>query len=297
MTKTRLIRFAAALVLSAALAAPAAAQTVGPQTPLAQVQSLATAGNADAAYELGERYYYGEGVPVDAAQAVRWYRVAAEAGHTDAQFNLGYAYTAGEGIKQSLAEGMRWYRLAADAGHVGAQTGIGIMYANGDGVPADGAEAARWFRLAADAGFARAQFELGLLYYGTDGVPRDLAESLHWFLLAAGQGHVEAQEAAADLYVDPNGPVGLNYPEALRLYTLAAATGNAAAQYDLGIMYALGEGVPVNNAEAYYWVLLAHRAGTVQSAEGALEIIGEELSPKQIQGATARADAFVPVDP
>ncbi len=69
------------------------------------------------------------------------------------------------------------------------------------------------------------------------------------------------QEAAADLYVDPNGPVGLNYPEALRLYTLAAATGNAAAQYDLGIMYALGEGVPVNNPEAYFWVLLAARAG------------------------------------
>ncbi|MCW5718867.1 MAG: sel1 repeat family protein [Bauldia sp.] len=298
MIVRRLATLAAALALSIAIAASPAVgqQGVGPQTNLATVQSMAAAGDADAAFELAERYYFGEGLPVDPAQAVRWYRVAAEAGHIGAQFNLGFAYSQGEGIKQSYAEAMTWYRRAADSGHTGAQTGVGLLYAGGRGVPEDAVEAARWFRMAADAGFPAAQFELGLLYFGTGGVPRDLAESLHWFLLAAEQNHVETQEAAADLYVDPDGPVGLNYPEAMRLYSLAAAAGNAAAQYDLGIMYALGEGVPVDNAEAYYWIYLAAQAGTVRSAPGALEILAEGMTEKQMNAIEARAARFVPVE-
>lgn len=286
------------LALAGAIAAaPAAGQpAIGPQTNLATLQTMAAAGDADAAFELAERYYFGEGMPVDYAEAARWYQVAAEAGDADAQFNLGYAFAHGEGVKQSDVQAMFWYRQAADAGHPGAQTGVGIMYVDGAGVAEDPVEAARWFRLAAAQDFAPAQYELGFLYFGTGAIPRDLAESLRWFLLAAEQGHHEAEEAAADLYVDPNGPAGLNYPEAFRLYSLAAAAGNAAAQYDLGIMYALGEGIPVDNAEAYYWVVLAARAGTVQSAAGAMDIIAAELTEKQRVAIEARADQFVPAD-
>ena len=52
------------------------------------------------------------------------------------------------------AEAVRWYRLAADQGHAYAQNNLGAMYANGDGVPEDDAEAVRWYRLAADQGDA-----------------------------------------------------------------------------------------------------------------------------------------------
>ena len=87
MSTRRIATLAAVLALAGALAtAPAAAQpAVGPNTDLATVQTMAAAGDADAAFELGERYYFGEGLPVDPAEAVRWYRVAAEAGHPAAQ--------------------------------------------------------------------------------------------------------------------------------------------------------------------------------------------------------------------
>ena len=43
-------------------------------------QRRAGEGQADAAYNLGLIHHYGDGVPLDYAAAMRWYRVAAEAG-------------------------------------------------------------------------------------------------------------------------------------------------------------------------------------------------------------------------
>ena len=47
---------------------------------------------------------YGKGVEQDYAEAVKWYRLAAEQGTADAQNNLGYAYYYGNGVEQDYAE-------------------------------------------------------------------------------------------------------------------------------------------------------------------------------------------------
>jgi TPR repeat protein len=44
-----------------------------------------------------------------------------------------------------------------------------------------------------------------------------------------------------------------NFAEALKWYRRAAAKGNASAQFNLGIMYANGEGVPKDEAKAVEW--------------------------------------------
>ena len=76
-------------------------------------------------------------------------RRLAEQGDTEAQGRLGaiYAYSQGVGVPQDDAEAVRWFRLAADQGQADAQFLLGAMYANGEGVPKDEAEAARWYRL------------------------------------------------------------------------------------------------------------------------------------------------------
>ena len=48
-------------------------------------------------------------------------RHAAEQGDADAQFNLGFAYATGEGVPQDDAEAVRWFRLAAEQGNALAQ--------------------------------------------------------------------------------------------------------------------------------------------------------------------------------
>ena len=70
-------------------------------------------------------------------------------GHAGAQFNLGFRYDNGFGVPQDDAEAMRWFRLAADQGQASAQHNLGIMYGTGRGVPQDHIEAHMWFNLAA----------------------------------------------------------------------------------------------------------------------------------------------------
>lgn len=121
----------------------------------------------------------------------------AVAGDPEAQDNLGRMYAYGRDVPQDDAEALKWFRRAADQGHVSAQFNLGVMYADGRGVPQDDAEAARWFRLAADEGYAAAQARLGLFYVaGTGGVERDLVTAHMWLNLAASRLADDRRDAA-----------------------------------------------------------------------------------------------------
>jgi uncharacterized protein len=54
-------------------------------------------GNASAEYKLGEMHYFGQGVPQNDAEAMKWLRKAAEQGTADAQDLLGFMYDLGLG--------------------------------------------------------------------------------------------------------------------------------------------------------------------------------------------------------
>ena len=56
-----------------------------------------------------------------------------------------------------------------------------------------------------------------------------------------------------------------NNAEAARWYQLAAVQGNAHAQFSLGFLYATGAGVPENNAAAVRWYRLAAAQGNARA--------------------------------
>ena len=85
-------------------------------------------------------------MPQDFAEAVRWYRLAADQGHAAAQFSLGLRHSNGQGVLQDDRQAAAWYRLAADQGLAEAQAVLGQLSGTGRGVPQDDAEAARWYR-------------------------------------------------------------------------------------------------------------------------------------------------------
>jgi hypothetical protein len=97
-------------------------------------------------------------VPVQAqTPAADALRVRAEAGDAVAQYNLGVSYANGRGVPQDDAEAVRWYRLAADQAELGsgvqsgtpaAQHALAVMHRDGRGVPQDDVEAIRWLELA-----------------------------------------------------------------------------------------------------------------------------------------------------
>ena len=109
-------------------------------------------GSESCATPSARRSYKLESDPLDDAEAVIWFRLAAAQGHATAQNNLGVMYGSGEGVPQDDAEAVIWYRLAAAQGHATAQYNLGVMYGGGRGVPQDDAEAVIWYRLAAAQG-------------------------------------------------------------------------------------------------------------------------------------------------
>ncbi|MGO4916793.1 tetratricopeptide repeat protein [Pseudogemmobacter sp. W21_MBD1_M6] len=61
-------------------------------------------------------------------------------------------YFNGNGVPQDYAEAMTWFRLAAEQGDAGAQNNLGMMYKIGWGVPQDNQTAHMWYNLAAASG-------------------------------------------------------------------------------------------------------------------------------------------------
>jgi TPR repeat protein len=105
-------------------------------------------------------YRDGLGVAQDHAEAVSWYRKAAEQGHSRAQTNLGDMCRDGLGVAQDYAEAVKWYRLAAEQGSAAPCYNLGLAYKHGRGVKKDRKEAAQWFKKAADLGYEEAKKEL-----------------------------------------------------------------------------------------------------------------------------------------
>ena len=66
--------------------------------------------------DMGDRYWNGEGVKQDLAEAVKWYTIAAEYGEPEIQYLLGDCYRYGKGVEKDLEEAKKWYRYAADQG-------------------------------------------------------------------------------------------------------------------------------------------------------------------------------------
>lgn len=91
-------------------------------------------------------------MPRSGAEALKWWRAAAEQGDTPAQFNIGVAYDNGQGVPRNQNEAAKWYRLAADKGHAQAQVNLGVLYDQGNGVPQNFVYAYMWFNLAASNG-------------------------------------------------------------------------------------------------------------------------------------------------
>ena len=69
----------------------------------------------------------GPGVPQDYAEAVKWYRKAAERGDALAQNNLGFMYDYGQGVPEDDLLAHIWYNLAAAARNEDAEKGCDIV--------------------------------------------------------------------------------------------------------------------------------------------------------------------------
>jgi TPR repeat protein len=106
-------------------------------------------------------------------------------------------------------------------------------------------------------------FQKGVEAYNTG----DFATAFKEFSsLAAEQGSVSAQFNLGIIY-DIGRGVPQDYKEAVKWYRLAAEQGNETAQNNLGVMYEAGNGVLQDNVMAHMWYNIASANGNSKAGD------------------------------
>ena len=241
------------------------------------------------AIQMGDRYYNGDGVEQDYAQAMYWFTQAAEQGDSNAQFQLGYMYDNGLGVEQDIKQAIHWYIKVAERGDANAQINLAICYTH-DGEEKDDRQAAAWCTKAAEQGNAVAEYFMGYYYEEGIGVEKDYAQAVHWYTQAAEQGDADARFRLAHLYFSGNG-VEEDAAQAVYWYAQAAEQGMAAAQYSLAVCYEFGIGDKIDKSQAAYWYAKAAEQGYKEAQNRLEELIDEPEDEEQ----PSEKNSIVPV--
>lgn len=192
---------------------------------LKKVKLLAEKGDANAQYDLSERYSRGiGGVQQDWEKAIMWVNLAAKQNNSGALNSLGYFYNNGFGVKKNIKLAFKYYQLAAKQGHRIGIFNVGFSYMMGYAGYIDQKKAAILFKKASDLGYIPAKVRLGYAYDVGAGVKQDKKI-------------------------------------AFKLYKEAALKGEPNGQFNLGGLYYMGEGTPINNTLALMWRYVSYLNG------------------------------------
>lgn len=154
---------------------------------LLAVPSIANAQSVKAGIDAWQRQDY--------ARAVEIWRPLADAGDADAAFNLGQAYRLGRGVAIDLAVAQNWLEQAARKDHTDAQTTLGLMvFQNGDR-----AGGLRWLKPAAEKGDTRALLVYGTALFNGDSIAQDQVLGYAYVSRAAAQGLPQAKDTLAQM--------------------------------------------------------------------------------------------------
>lgn len=109
---------------------------------------------------------------------------------------------------------------------------------------------------AAQNGDAVSQFNLGQCYAEGKGVPQSYSEALKWYHMAQSNGYADAASKIQTLEKEM---------KVMNDLKKAAQSGEAVAQYKLGMRYESGDGVPQSYSEAVKWYCQAANQDLVEA--------------------------------
>ena len=279
-----------------------------------ETKTKAEAGDADAQLDLSGLYME-QG---DNTNEVKWLKKAAAQDHNSATHNLAFAYYYGRAVEKNLQEAYKLFSKVAAKEVSGSQHMVGEMLLAGEGVKRDPEEGVRWLLKAAKSNYMfDSHARLAECHSKGIGVPKNKIKSYAWYQVSVCTGLEDlptnvtaemktlkaemteqelamAKNLAIELLVDvkiddaqsqfeigwmyANGD-GLeqDFKEAAKWYQKAANQGDAYPQFHLGWMYANGQGVEQDFKEAFKWYQKAADQGVAmaQSNLGAMYDRGE----------------------
>lgn len=234
---------------------------------------------------------YGEELK-DYNESIKSWKTALEFGNKEASFNLALVAMKDTQNPNNIETAIKLYQFSSDKGDLESSYNLGVIYFN-EKKYQDYKKAVEFFQKAHE--LDEAKFALGVCYNFGLGVNLDKTKALEYFQKAittsAGAQNIVSQEylkkgdikSAVPLLIsasEAENPVAMynlgrlyddenleyhNHIEAIRLYKRAAKLGVKEAQFNLGYIYLIGDGLDQDNKKAAYWLDKAITQGDTQA--------------------------------
>ncbi len=263
----------------------AAAREVDPQRAAraARIAAARTAKDFAGLHQLAEALE-AEGVPGDVQQAAALFLEAARGGYALSMLRAGDFAARGLGGGEPRAdEALRWYQQAAEAGVADGYARIARMYFEGVAVPVDFAAARTYIDQGIAAGSVDALFLKSVTLLGNRGTE---TQALQLLADAAARGSADAQALIARLYAQGD-RMPKDAAEAMAWARAAAANGSALAAVDLAKLLLVNGDRNGEAAAAAEAAELLLTADAKRSARAAWELVGLQIVARANGGALA----------
>ena len=210
-----------------------------------EVRELARQGDHSAQHMLALMYQRGLAVEKDTKLALTWLRKAATKGHADAQYDLGRTLA-----QTGSQEALYWLKKVAKNGHTKAGYMAAALMAQQNSVNQKSqSDAWRWLYHGKQMAQPKVVYNLAIvLHQGQLGLPKTKFKYQTWLEQAARGGITASQnDYAVDLILHHK-----NAKKAI-LWLRKAAQTDVKSQFNLGLIYARGDGITPDDDAAVRW--------------------------------------------
>jgi len=223
------------------------------QKIVAGITKKAGKGDAQAQYLLSEMLMQGTGVEKDKVQAIKWAQKAAELGQTEAQLIIAkHLMTEGK-----TSDAIHWAKKASQQGLIPAGYAYAAMLANTSAGETQAKDTWRWLYHGAQHEDKESLYNLSTcLIHQFLALPKNDVNVENWLTTSARAGLTAAQNDLGIYLLLGKKDVR----NATKWLTVAAAD-DYRAQYNLGLIYARGDGISPDDEQAIRWWKKAEQNG------------------------------------
>lgn len=241
------------------------------------LHAMATAGNSEAQFALGEVYLADRNVPMNGNEALRWFRQAAENHHGRACHRLavlsymGFSPSSGERanifdmtMKQGepdYAAALSWAQRSVDVGEPDGMALAAYILTQGPEACRDVTKGRELYRRAAEGGSVQGLYGHGVALLGEAKTPEERDKALSFIRKAAASGLPDAELTLGTILEYEGGKDA----QAFEHFMKAATHEHSVAQMKVGVAYYQGRGVERDVSKAETWLRKAAQAGELEA--------------------------------
>ncbi|CAO5675146.1 MAG: hypothetical protein HEEMFOPI_00993 [Holosporales bacterium] len=159
----------------------------------------ANRGDVEAAYTLGDMYFYGKGIRKNYQRAFKYFSISAGYNDSRSLNQLGLMYYNGNGVEKNDAKALNNFKKAAGLGNKMALSNVALCYLYGKGVKPNIQKAINIYNQLTNQGYADAPFHLAMLYMDGKYVGQDMQKAYDFMKQA-----LDLKSAKAQNYINEN---------------------------------------------------------------------------------------------